>query len=189
MHSKPSESIEHINLHIGGRQPKPGWKILDAVAGPGVDFVGDISNLDMFDDCGCEQVYCSHVLEHVAQSEVVATLQGIHRILIPGGRLYISVPDLDVLCHLMLSPRLEAAEKFQVMRMMYGGQVDPFDFHKTGLNVAFLGEYLGLAGFRSMDVVDSFNLFEDTSSFVFGGAAISLNVIVEKPQSVDSPLT
>lgn len=169
-----------INLHVGGQQAKVGWKILDAIARPEVDFIGDIRNLGSLPDQSCAQVYCSHVLEHVGQRDLVPTLKGIHRILQSGGKLYISVPDLGVLCNLFLQPRLDPAQRFHVMRMMFGGQTDDFDLHKIGLNAEFLADYLYQAGFYSMEQVENFGLFDDTSSYVSYGVPISLNVIAIK---------
>ena len=98
----------------------------------------------------------------------------------PDGKLYISVPDLDVLCHLFLSPRLGSNEKFHIMRMIFGGQLDAFDYHKIGLNVTFLADYLERAGFASMEQVENFGLFDDCSNIVAYGFPISLNVIAIK---------
>lgn len=169
-----------INLHIGGQQSKEGWRILDIQAGANVDFIGDIRHLEMLNDETCAQVYCSHVLEHVPQKEILETLQGLHRILQPGGKLYLSVPDMDVLCHLFIHPRLDTEQRYQVMRVMFGGQTDDFDFHNIGLNVDLLAMYLKSAGFYSMDQVENFGLFEDCSSIILFGVPISLNVIAQK---------
>ena len=37
-------------LHIGGKQVKEGWKILNIQPGEGVEFVGDAADLSQFDD-------------------------------------------------------------------------------------------------------------------------------------------
>lgn len=176
-----------MNLHIGGQQAKDGWKILDVQPGPNVDFVGDIRNLMIFPDASCAQIYCSHVLEHLPVKDVLPTLKEIHRILCPGGKLYLSVPDLDVLCHLFIQPRLDPLQKLHVMSMIFGGQVDDYDFHKTGLTVGFLAEYLKEIGFYSLDQVENFGLFEDASSYLVLGVPISLNLIAEKwaPQATE----
>src|SRR6188474_917928 len=69
-----------LKLHIGGKQPKQGWKILNALDGEGVDFVGNVCDLSEFPDACCEVIYASHVMEHVKQRDFLATLKGIHRI-------------------------------------------------------------------------------------------------------------
>ncbi|GBG00700.1 hypothetical protein AZSI13_00270 [Azospira sp. I13] len=168
-----------MKLHIGGREAKEGWSLLNIQPGEGVDFIGDIRNLEQFADGSCEEIYASHVLEHIGQMDMVRTLQGIRRLLVPGGKLMISVPDLDVLCKLFIHPALNLEQRIHVMRMMFGGQVDPHDFHYIGLNLEILGQYLALAGFSSVARVESFGLFNDTSDFRPYGVAISLNVVAQ----------
>jgi len=176
----PVTDQELLRLHIGGRERKDGWKILDAESRQEVDFVGDIRDLSAFRDESCAEVYASHVLEHVPPQDILPVLNGIHRILVPGGSLYLSVPDLDTLVWLFSSPILNKAEKFHVMRMMFGGQIDEHDLHRIGLNFDFLTDYLSDVGFSSLEHVETFGLFEDTSEMVVAGHRISLNLIVIK---------
>lgn len=172
-------------LHIGGKEPKPGWKMLNIQPGQGVDYVGDIKDLSQFADGMFDVVYGSHVLEHISQFQMVQTLTGINRILSANGRLLLSVPDLEMLCRLFISPQLDKEARFHVMRMMFGGQVDQFDFHYIGLSYEILTEYLGAANFKFCRRVNDFNLFNDTSSYKPYGVPISLNVIAYKAQPVD----
>lgn len=175
-----AEADELLKLHVGGRIAREGWKILDAEARPEVDFFGSIQDLSSFADESCSDVYCSHVLEHVGQTEMLETLNGIHRILAPGGRLYLSVPDLDVLVWLFSKPDASKAEKFYVMRMMFGGQMDEYDFHRIGLNYDFLTDYLLDVGFSSIEHVESLGMFADTSETKMLGHMVSLNLIATK---------
>lgn len=169
-----------MKLHIGGKETKPGWKILNAMSFDGVDFVGDICDLSAFPDACCEEVYASHVMEHVGQRDFVDALKGIYRILRKDGRFYFSVPDLEALCRLFLNPELDGAERFHVMRMMFGGQMDDYDFHYIGLTNEFMTEYFKQVGFSSVRRVDSFGLFNDTSDYKPYGVPISLNLIAIK---------
>ena len=66
------------------------------------------------------------------------------------------------------------------MRMMFGGQIDEFDYHYFGWNYEFLNSYLNEAGFTKNERVKTFNIFNDTSSFAPYGPLISLNVIAYK---------
>ena len=45
-----------MKLHIGGKEIKEGWKILNKKEGKGVDFVGDISDLSQFKDGSIEEI-------------------------------------------------------------------------------------------------------------------------------------
>src|SRR5688572_29678427 len=165
-------------LHIGGKQPHPDWKILNAMPGEGVDRVGDVRDLTAFPEQSFDALYASHVLEHLSYNGVlVEALKGMHRILRPGGKLLISVPDLDVLCRLFVHDKLTTQDRFQVMRMMFGGQLDAYDFHYAGLNGEFLSSFLVQAGFKEAYRVPAFGIFQDTSETRFAGVAISVNMV------------
>jgi len=169
-----------MKLHIGGKEVREGWKIVNVQRKRGVDFVADISDLSQFDSDSVDAVYASHVLEHVAQAKALPTLRGLHRILKMSGRIYISVPDLDILSRGLLSPATSPGIKFQLMRMMFGGQIDEFDYHYFGWNELFLTEFLSSVGFRDIQRVQSFGLFNDTSEHRPYGFPISLNVTAIK---------
>ena len=64
-----------MKLHIGGEEAKDGWKILNISQKPGVDFIGDISDLSIFENDSASDVYASHVFEHVKQVKVLDTLK------------------------------------------------------------------------------------------------------------------
>ena len=54
-----------MKLHIGGKEKKEGWSILNIQKNDSVDFVGDISDLSQFKDNSINEIYASHVFEHV----------------------------------------------------------------------------------------------------------------------------
>lgn len=174
------QELTRLHFGVGGWAAREGWKIVDVQTGPGIDYVADLRNLDQFASDSCKEIYASHVLEHLNQREIVPALRGLHRILVPGGMLYLSVPDLRTLARLYCTPEIGADESFKLMRMMFGGQADPWDFHYIGFSLDFMVDYLRSAGFYSMEQVESFGLFEDSSEACFGGVRISLNLLVEK---------
>lgn len=167
-----------LRLHIGGVQPRPGWKILNIQPGPHVDFVGSCTDLCQFPDGSVAEVYASHVFEHLGyQKELPTVLAGIRRILRPGGCLRVSVPDLEILCRMFIHPDLGPEARFHLMRIIYGGQTDAYDFHKVGFTLEFLGHFLAKHGFRDIRRVAGHGLFDDTSQLVLFGHPISLNVV------------
>ncbi len=174
-------------LHIGGKSEQQGWELLNVnkAAAPRVDHVEDASNLQVFDDNTFAAIYASHVLEHFNYAaQLKKALSEWRRVLLPGGRIYISVPDLDILTELFRDrKKLTKDERFFVMRMMFGGQVDKFDFHVAGLNEEFLTDYLQSEDFVNIERVKGFGLFDDSSNLYYKGVLISLNVVAEKPQS------
>jgi predicted SAM-dependent methyltransferase len=170
-------------LHIGGRVRTPGWEVLDAIPAPWVDHVANAAHLVGFPDNTFEALYASHVLEHFDyKDQLSATLQEWRRVLVPGGTLHVSVPDLDILARLFLDRNLLSIDdRFLVMRMIFGGHIDEYDYHLTGLNEEFLTKYLQLSGFTAIRRVPSFGLFDDTSSAAVKNVPISLNILANKP--------
>ncbi len=165
-------------LHIGGKEVKEGWEILDAIPAAHVDHVGNARDLTRFPDATFAELYASHVLEHFDfKDEIAAVLREWRRVLKPGGTLYVSVPDMERLCHLYITPRLAAEIRFQIMQMFFGGHLDKYDYHMTGLDESYLAHLLQQAGFRTVDRVSNFDLFRDTSSVEVAGFRISLNVV------------
>lgn len=169
-----------MKLHIGGWATKEGWKILNIQKKDNVDFVGDISNLSQFKDNSIDEIYASHVFEHVRYIDAKGTLLGIHRVLASGGKFYISVPDMEVLFRQFLEKKNETKNKIHIIRMIFGGQKDENDFHYFGWDFELLSGLLKNVGFKNIKRVKSFSLFDDSSNMAPHGEPISLNLIAEK---------
>jgi len=170
-----------MKLHIGGTERREGWQLLNIQPGPHVDIVGSCTDLARFADASVEEVYAAHVIEHLGhRDELKSALAEIHRILEPGGRFLISVPDLAILSRLFARDDLDVQQRYELMLMMFGGQYDPYDFHKVGLWEELLALFLMNAGFKEPVRVDEFGLFDDYSSYRFLGTPISLNMIALK---------
>ena len=170
-----------MKLHIGGWEAKEGWKILNIQKRDNVDFVGDISDLSQFKDNSISEVYASHVFEHVKYIDVKKTLSGIYRILTSGGKFYISVPNMNVLFRQFLEKKNQTKTKIKIMRMIFGGQIDAYDFHYFGWDFELLSGLLRNVGFEEIEKVDKFSIFtHDTSNEDIDGELISLNLIAKK---------
>lgn len=171
--------VTERRLHIGGHQRRAGWEIFDANAGPVVDHVGDAGDLSRFSDACFEEIYASHVLEHFDYTgSLQRALVEWRRVLAPAGRLRLSVPDLDVLAQLLVRrDAFDVSQRFQIMRMIFGGHVDGHDYHQVGLNYEFLSYFLGRAGFSNVQRVERHGIFQDTSELRVGGVLISLSVV------------
>ncbi len=175
---------EPLRLHLGGWEPREGWKIVNVQPLPSVDFIANVMDLSQFWDGTVAEVYASHVYEHLGyQAQLPTALGEAFRVLAPGGRFRAGVPDLDVLCRFILDAALTFDERFHVQRMMFGGQMDEHDFHFVGLTFEFFKRYLEAAGFERVSRVGDFGLFKDTSGLEFKGVKISLNVEAYKPAS------
>jgi predicted SAM-dependent methyltransferase len=169
-------------LHIGGQVRVRGWEVIDANPGPVVDHVGNANDLRQFETGTFREVYASHVLEHFDyKDELPATLKEWYRVLEPGGMLHVSVPDLDTLARLFADRQLLSLdERWLVMRMIFGGHLDKYDYHLIGLNEEFLLRFLLAAGFKQAARVPDFGICEDTSTLKLKGTLISLNMTALK---------
>ncbi|MFQ3680563.1 MAG: methyltransferase domain-containing protein [Pseudanabaenaceae cyanobacterium] len=172
-----------MKLHIGGKVPHPDWRILDAEPRPEVDFVGSAADLSFLANESVSELYASHVLEHfhyAMGAELFHVLAEWKRVLQPGGRLYVAVPDLDVLCRLYIQPHRTVDEKHFLMGILFGGQKTLLDVHRSGFSWDTLAAYLEAVGYRNCQRVADFGLFHDTSLLTVFGEPASLNVIAYK---------
>jgi predicted SAM-dependent methyltransferase len=64
---------------------------------------------------------------------------------------------------------------------MFGGQMDAFDFHKSGLTWEILQDLLQQLGFTAIERAETFGAFADSSETRFRERLVSLNVIARKP--------
>lgn len=170
-------------LHIGGKVRKPGWEVINTVAGPIVDHVGDAGDLSQFADETFEEIYASHVLEHFDYATTLEpALKEWWRVLAPGGHLSVSVPDIDVLARMLVDREsFDVRQRYGIMTMSFGGHMDQYDYHRVGINEEFLGIYLLETGFVNFRRVAELGIFDDTSTCKIGDTLISVNAIAEKP--------
>ncbi len=171
----------HRKLHIGGQVRQAGWEIIDALSRPEVDHLGNAQDLSRFPDGTFEELYASHVIEHFDYNgPLQAALKEWHRVLSPTGCLYLSFPDLAILTQMYASGKLDLSQKFHVMRMIFGGHIDAFDYHTVGLDQEIMSSFLQTAGISSIQRVKDFGLFQDTSRQKFCGIPISCNLVIFK---------
>ena len=180
-HAHPTTKPAPIRLHIGGHEKREGWTIMDTLSGPHVDILGNCRDLSQFADGSVDEIYASHVYEHLSyQNELVPALEEAYRVLKRGGLFRLGVPDLEVICRLFLRPGQTMETRSHLMRMMLGGQIDEFDYHKSGFWFDAVKDVLTQIGFSGVQRVASFGLFKDTTEQVFDGQRISLNVSAYK---------
>lgn len=169
--------LPEMKLHIGGKERREGWTVLDIAPDAHVDMIGNCNDLSALPDASCAEIYASHVLEHLGyDGELQATLRGFYRVMAPGGRLRVSVPDMETLCRLFLMPNMNFQHRYQVMRTLFGGRTNVHDVHQAGLFYEFLGAMIHAAGFRDIQRMGEFGEFKDASSLKCGDVLVSLNI-------------
>jgi SAM-dependent methyltransferase len=89
-------------LEIGPKKGRiPGFETLDIVKSPIVDHVGDCRKTP-FRDATFDLVYSCHVIEHIEQFDVEATIAEWARILKPGGWLEVHTLNAERLMRALL---------------------------------------------------------------------------------------
>lgn len=177
-------------LHLGcGRIRLPGFCNVDILRTPAADVVSDISTLEVFPDESVGLIYACHVLEHFSHVDAVRVLTRWFTVLKPGGELRISVPDIDRIVKIYVKnwQHFQTPGHSPWVGLLYGGQGDPYDFHKTGFNYCWMKHLLEGIGF--IDVIE----YPHEPHFIPGtvdaslanepfGEFLSLNVLARKPR-------
>lgn len=148
-------SLQGVVLDLGGEwqqrrgkfrppQNKKGlhWLCLNIDREVAPDIVADVASVPIGNGC-VDAVFCTEVLEHVAQPDVVLNESG--RILKPGGLLLLSIPFL------------------------YPIHADPYDYQR--LTPYQLARYLSMAGFENTKIKAQGYYFTVLADMVRGGVS------------------
>ena len=111
------------------------------------DVRGDITALP-FADGVADAVWCSHVLEHLAIAEVPVALGEVMRVLAPGRRAVIRVPNFDYVAKYWLT----GPDRGWAEAMVFGLQDGPGEFHKSAFTAQIVQADLEAAGFEVLRV-------------------------------------
>jgi len=129
--------VTTVRLNIGaGETPIPGFVSIDAKNG---DDAGRLP----YPDGSVDEVYSSHCLEHIHHSKTFETVREWARVLKPGGRIRIAVPDYDRVLERFRAGRMSAQE---LAAWMHGGRDDDLDRHRAFLTRDLLTEAMRHAG-------------------------------------------
>ena len=126
-----------------------GWYGVDPFL-PGAMYPYYMDNLHGIDDNTVDEIYACHSLEHISRHKVVPTLKEWHRVLKPGGKVTVIVPEMEFCLNVMM----EACNKrdFQYWEwrscFIYGKQDHPGNFHNCGFTSWILDDYFRQAGFE-----------------------------------------
>lgn len=128
-----------LNLGCGDKN-MPGYEPVDLRTN-GVD----VRKLP-YDDCTYDEIYCSHTLEHLDCLEAQNALLDWVRVLKPGGRLRIAVPDMQKIAAELAKPDLTSEETTGQFAMVFGSQNYAENYHKWGYTEVSLRRVMNWAG-------------------------------------------
>lgn len=144
----PRNADDRVLLHLGcGRIDAPGFINVDAIPRKHVHHVLSLANLGPFADGSVDFVYVSHALEHFSHAVVPRVLREWYRVLKPGGRLCLSVPDFDKLLHIYEDNGQDISA---IQNALMGGQDYAYNFHYVAFTERYLTRLLREAGFAAV---------------------------------------
>ncbi|MDR0987219.1 MAG: methyltransferase domain-containing protein [Ruminococcus sp.] len=140
-----------VKLHLGcGKRFLPGYVHIDLADFPHIDYKADIRKLDMFEDNTVDEIYACHCLEHFGRHEARDVLNEWRRVLCPGGRIYLAIPDFEAVCeHYREHQNMEILRGFLV-----GGQKNKYDYHYNVFDFESLKGVLEEIGFTDISRYD-----------------------------------
>ena len=138
----------NIKIDIGSGDPttlelqEAGYILNDIEPHKGIDLVCDILDLKKHLKEGqCAEVRCSHILEHFGKVDLIKVIRIVHFILKKGGVFNIIVPNLKWQVQFL------GNDDERAVYYIFGGQLDKYDYHKTGFTVDILTRLLTNNGF------------------------------------------
>ncbi len=134
-------------LHVGaGEQLLDGWINIDIRRFKGIDLVADVT--DGLDITDVDAVFAEHFLEHLAIDHALDFLSAVQRMLVAGGRLRLSLPNLDWVWkthyRLKVSPEDKVTAALALNAAFYGWE-HQFVWNRETLELA-----LTATGFRDL---------------------------------------
>lgn len=155
-----------LDLGCGELGPKPGFEGVDIRALPGIQHVTDMFALDAtFAENSADELYCRHAFEHLSFADGERALECWARVLAPGGRLNLIIPDLRFHIAQFLdedpsapSPTNPAwTQRQHAIAGFWGWQREEgtvWDIHKSGYDFEMMRELLERHGFVDVVRVD-----------------------------------
>jgi SAM-dependent methyltransferase len=134
-----------IRLLLGGRTTRiKGFWNVDLYEGDAVDIRTDAGDLSMFGDGLVSEIYASHILEHFSHTKTLDVLKEWNRVLAPGGKLYVSVPDFARAIELFHKMGMTQ----YIVNLLWGDQGYDLAYHYAPFTFPRLMDLLMKSGFR-----------------------------------------
>ncbi|HUU94274.1 MAG TPA: hypothetical protein VM487_00925 [Phycisphaerae bacterium] len=177
-----TETQPELRLNMGaGNVPVPGFTAIDRKRGI------EVYPLPQFTDSSVAEIRASHILEHFTGAQALDVMDEWVRVLKPGGRIRVAVPNFDWVCTQRHAQRTTGHEGDMatpnMLHLAYimGGQTDANDYHKSAWTRPQLQALLEAAGLEQIAPWTS--EIQDCASL-----PVSLNLEGVKPGSYKRPV-
>jgi len=145
---KKYNSKPKVKLNLGcGPYKMTGYINID-LYDKGADMQLDVRDLSYFKTGSVDEVFSSHLLEHFSPYHVMALLREWNRVLKPGGKLILELPDIEECCRAYAGSSKQ--NKYNMLTNIYGATETVVVPHLYGWDFELLSDHLSWAGFKNM---------------------------------------
>jgi SAM-dependent methyltransferase len=131
--------LKNIKLNLGsGNNKKEGFKSCDCFKADFIDEVFDISKIP-YPDNSVDELFSQHAIEHLTFTNVELALRDWYRVLKPGGKLTLRLPDFKLCCLNYLASE-NATDSMWYRNTIFGiqvsqiGEPDDAQIHRSGFS-------------------------------------------------------
>jgi len=142
---------EKVKLNLGcGNIIKPGYVNIDRYNNTGnVDFKADLGELPFAND-SVDEVYTSHVFEHIGLNDIYSVVEEWRRVLVLNGKLVLRLPNLEKEVNIWLNT--PDNKKWFAVGRIFGSQSHEGNTHLCGFNPESLKSFLECFDFKIQDI-------------------------------------
>lgn len=116
---KKSKKI-FLEIGSGNKKGANGWVTVDLY---GADIIHDLKKGIPLPDASVEQIYASHLFEHIPFKELIIMLEEIYRVLKKNGKLSVCVPDASLYINSYVRQQRFQAEEFYQPAVIHTGSL------------------------------------------------------------------
>lgn len=165
--NKTNNSVKKIEIG-SGNNPQVGYIHIDSRRLPGTDHVLNFETQKLpFPNGDIDEILSNHCIEHISWRSLPFVFREWHRVLKPGGRVFLRTPDLEFICKMYLSnkttPEWPADERFITDNLskkvtpswwanikLFAGQDYSENYHCLCFDFEMLRETVERFGFRDV---------------------------------------
>lgn len=183
---------EDIRINIGGSKKIDKWINYGMYKYSENDIIGNYDKLSIFENNSLSSIYSSYILQHFDFIQIEEVLREWFRALKVSSRIYISVPNIDIISSLIIKKDFsDISDRVKLINILFDSHVTGKGYSKMGLNYELITYYLNKVGFEEITTVEGFNFLDDESTWKYKEIPLSLNVTALKNYehcSDESPL-
>jgi len=136
-----------LKLNLGCGERKFDGCINIDLYNPYADIYMDFRKLQ-FEDNSAKEIIGIHIFEHIVAYEVMDVLNEWYRVLTPGGKLILEMPDILESCKNF--EKSNKQQRYEILNTMYGINIGEGQTHYFGWYDEILFDHLAGAGFKNM---------------------------------------